>query len=45
LKVFLNRLAAASHGPVLAALIRFLVDLQIGIARHITAKACPEIKP
>jgi DNA-binding FadR family transcriptional regulator len=32
LKLFLSRLAAASHNPLLGALVRFLVDLQIGIA-------------
>lgn len=32
LKLFLDRLAAASHNPLLGAITRFLVDLQIGIA-------------
>lgn len=32
LKLFISRLAAASHNPLLGALVRFLVDLQIGIA-------------
>lgn len=35
LKLFLERLAAASHNPLLRALTRFLVDLQIGIALEI----------
>jgi GntR family transcriptional repressor for pyruvate dehydrogenase complex len=32
LKLFVSRLAAASHNPLLSGLVRFLVDLQIGIA-------------
>jgi GntR family transcriptional repressor for pyruvate dehydrogenase complex len=35
LKLFLDRLAAASHNPLLRVLTRFLADLQIGIALEI----------
>ena len=35
LKLFLDRLATASHNPLLRALTRYLIDLQIGIALEV----------
>jgi GntR family transcriptional repressor for pyruvate dehydrogenase complex len=44
LKLFVSRLSAASHNPLLGALIRFLVDLQIGIALEFWGQSFAEFR-